>query len=149
MDEICTKLTFLSDSVDLVASSRKDTKPSRTPLIAGIVAGIAFLVLVVVVVVLIILKRKKNNSNLSITFQQGDEELMAVKFNSIGTHRKNISKNFDNINYLPANETEVLITDPCLMNVPDDSSSDNGSTCDETKPVMKHQDSSSGNSLEC
>lgn len=134
------------------AKSDKEEKANNIPLIAGIVAGIACIILVVVVIGLILCKRKRNQSNLSITFHQGDEELLAVqtvKFNANGTHKKTVNKNFDNVNYRPANETDELISDPCLMNVPDDSSSDNGSTCDETKPVIKHQNSTSSNSVDC
>lgn len=140
---------FLADAAHSVARSGK-SKENHTPLIAGIVACIACIILVVVIIALIIYKRRRNQSNLSITFHPGDEELLTVqtvKFNSDGSHKKSANKNFDNINYCPANETAELISDPCLMNVPDDSSSDNGSTCDETKPVMKHQDSSSNNSI--
>ena len=141
----------LVDSVEFAKSDEKK-KADATPWLAGIGAGIAFIVLVIVVIVLIIYKRKRNRSDLRMIFRHGDDELIAVqtaKFSPNGSNKKTASKNFDNINYCPANETEELITDPCMMNVPDDSSSDNGSTCDETKPVMKHQNSSSSNSIDC
>ena len=137
------------DSVELGKATDKKKSPNHTPLIAGVIAGIACIILVILVILLIIYKRKRNQSNLSITFHQGDQEMLAVeaiKFNSNGTHKK-AHKNFENINYTQACETEDLINDPGSMNVPDDSSSDNGSTCDETKPVMQHQQSSSSNSL--
>ena len=140
----------MADSVDYSSASNKDKKSTdSTPLIAGIIAGIAFVVLVVVIVALLVCKRRRNEANLSIMFQQGDQELMsvhAVKFNSHGT-QKWPSKDFENINYASANEREELIADPGLAIVPDDSSSDNGSTCDETKPVMQHQQSTSSSSI--
>ncbi|XP_065069050.1 low-density lipoprotein receptor-related protein 4-like isoform X3 [Rhopilema esculentum] len=139
------------NSVELAASKKKKSS-SSTPLIAGVLAGIAFIVLLIVLVVLLVFKRRRNQANLSITFHPSDPEKLAVqtvKFSPNGTHKKSANKNFENINYAPASETEELIPDPGLMNVPDDSSSDNGSTCDETKPVMNHQESNSSNSLEC
>ena len=137
--------------MELLNSDKKKTTTNHTPLIAGIVAGIAFIILVAIVILLIVYKRKRNNSNLSITFHQKEEFLtvQTVKFSPTGTHTKAGNRNFPNINYVPQNETDELIPHATEMNVQDDSSSDNGSTCDETKPVMKHQSSSSSGSIEC
>ena len=147
------RVTFssIADSVAVLGSNRKNNTSSRTPLIAGIIAGIACIILIIIVIILIVYRRKRGQSNLSITFHQRDEFIgvQTVKLNSSGSLKKSSNKNFENINYFPASEREELITDPRAMNVPDDSSSDNGSTCDETKPVMKYQNSSSSNSIEC
>lgn len=132
-------------------SDKKKVTASRTPLIAGIIAGIVVIALVVIVIFLIVYKRRRSHSNLSITFHQKDEFLtvQTVKFNSTDNHVKADNRNFGNINYVPSKETDMLIPESSAMNAPDDNSSDNGSSCDETKPVMKHQNSSSSGSIEC